>query len=60
MPGRDGTGPYGTGPGQGRGRGPCRTPAYSGNYDEKAFLESTIIRLESQLNMYKKRLEELK
>ena len=61
MPGRDGTGPYGTGAGQGRGRGPCGVnyPANSANYNEKAFLENTIMRLESELNMYKKRLADL-
>ncbi|HOP09291.1 MAG TPA: DUF5320 domain-containing protein [Candidatus Methanofastidiosa archaeon] len=64
MPLGDGTGPNGTGPrgsGRGLGKGICRSSAadYRG-LDEKTFLENTISRLEAQLQMYKKRLEELK
>jgi len=64
MPLGDGTGPYGTGPrgsGRGFGRGLCnRYPSDFGGTNEKAYLQSMIARLEAQLNVYKKRLEELK
>ncbi|MBN1786277.1 MAG: hypothetical protein JW825_04750 [Candidatus Methanofastidiosa archaeon] len=65
MPLGDGTGPLGLGPrgqGRGNGRGACRNPngpAYEG-LDERTYLESAIKRLEAQLQIYRKRLDELK